>query len=112
MTTSVFLQDNNLEGFYLVWLDTFINKSKEIFDAQEQIQLIINHIKTFENIKDCEEYFYNISSNDRICFIVSDDLGQQIIPNIHHYRQIFSIYFYCLNKNMNEEWTKTFPKVI
>lgn len=112
MATSVFLQNNNLEVFYLVWLDTFINKSKENLDSQQQIQSIINDIRIFENIEDCEKYFHEISKDDRICFIVNGRLGQEIVPRIHHYQQIFSMYVYCMDKKTNEEWAKNFPKVI
>jgi hypothetical protein len=112
MATIPTIEDNDLETIYLIWLDASINKSKENLDAQQHIQSIINHLKIFENIQDCEEYIHKTSKDDRIFFIVNGQLGKEIVPRIHHYRQIFSIYVYCMNKKLNEEWAKNFAKVI
>lgn len=111
MATIPPLEDNNLETIYLIWLDASVNKSQENLAAQQRIRSIINHLKTFETIETCEQYLHQISKDDRICFIVSGRLGQEIIPRIHHYRQIFSIYVYCMDKTINEEWAKQFSKV-
>jgi hypothetical protein len=112
MATVPIIEGNNLETTYLIWLDTSVNKSKENLDAQQQIRTIINHLKTFENVQDCEQHLHQISKDDRIFLIVNGRLGQEIVPRIHHYRQIFSIYVYCMDKNLNEEWAKHFFKVI
>lgn len=105
------LQGNNLETTHLVWLDASINNSKENLDFQQQIRLIINHIQTFQNPRDCEEYIARCPKDDRIFLIVSGQLGREIVPRIHGYRQVFSIYVYCMNKAKNEEWARNFPKV-
>ncbi|CAF1216028.1 unnamed protein product [Rotaria sp. Silwood1] len=111
MATIPTLQENNLESIYLIWLDAVVDQSQENIDAQQQIRSIINHLKTFQNIQDCEKYINQISKDDRILLIVSGQLGQEIVPRIHYNRQIFSIYVYCMNKVKNEEWAKHFPKI-
>ncbi|CAF4712994.1 unnamed protein product, partial [Rotaria sp. Silwood2] len=111
MATIQGLQDNNLETVYLIWLDAVVNQLQENIDAQQQIRSIINHLKTFQNVQDCEKYINQTSKDDRILLIVSGQLGQEIVPRIHHNRQIFSIYVYCMNKAKNEEWAKHFQKV-
>jgi len=112
MATVPTIEGNNLETMYLIWLDASVNKSKENLDAQQQIRTIINHLKTFENVQDCEQYLHQTSKDDRIFLIVSGRLGQEIVPRIHHYRQICLIYVYCMDKKINEEWAKHFFKVI
>ncbi|CAF1168611.1 unnamed protein product [Rotaria sordida] len=112
MATIPIIQENNLESVYMIWLDAEVNQLQHNIDAQQQIQSIINHLKIFQNIQDCEKYINQISKDDRILLIVSGQLGQEIVPRIHHYRQIFSIYVYCMNKAKNEEWAKHFHKVI
>jgi len=104
-------EETNLENVYVIWLDASINSSKENFDIQKQIRSTINHVKTFANVNDCERYLQQISQDDRIFLIVSGRFGQEIVPKIQHYRQIISIYVYCMDRKINELWAKNFPKV-
>jgi hypothetical protein len=76
------------------------------------LQSIIHHFKTFQNVQDCELFIQQKSNDDRIYFIVSGRLGQEIVPRIHHLRQVFSIYVYCQDIRKNEEWACKFNKVI
>lgn len=112
MAAQINLQENNLEGTYVIWLDSSVDILEENRIAQQQIRSITGHLKLFENIQDCERYLNQASINDRILLIVSGRLGKEIVPRIHHYRQIFSIYVYCGDKTQHEEWAKHFQKVI
>jgi plasmid stabilization system protein ParE len=105
-------QDNNLETFGLLWLDAQVNTSKENQQAQKELRQIINHLKIFDDLDQCQQYILSLSSQDRLILIVSGRLGQQIVPQIHHLRQLSSIYVYCFDKTTNEKWTKHFIKVI
>ena len=104
-------EDNNLETYYLIWLDGYVNKSPENIIAQNQLRTLINHLKTFEDGKTCEEYIRSLSETDRIVFIVSGASGKEIIPQVHQLRQILSIYIYCLNKKKYEQLANEFIKV-
>ena len=112
MATVSDTEDTNLETFYLIWLDALVNKSQENLNAQQQFRSIINLLKTFENVQDFEKCIDQSSKDDRICLIFSGRLGEEIVPRIHQYRQIVSIYIYCRNKKRNDEWAKHFSKVI
>jgi uncharacterized protein (DUF4213/DUF364 family) len=103
--------DNNLETFSAVWLDASVNTTEENIQAQEQLRAVINHVKTFEDDKNCEDYIRTISENDRIVLIASGQLGKEIVPRIQQLRQIFSIYIFCLNIKANEKWSKEYIKV-
>jgi len=104
--------ENNLETFSLLWLDAQVDTSEENRQAQKQLRNIINHLKIFDNENDCQQYILSISPQDRVVFIVSGRLGQIIVPQVHHLRQIISIYIYCRNKQANELWSKNFTKVL
>jgi len=104
-------EDTNLETFSLIWLDATVNSSEENRLSQEKLRTSINHLKTFEDDKLCEDYIRNLSENDRIVLISSGRLGKIIVPQIHHLRQVFSIYIYCRYKEANEEWANKFIKV-
>ena len=101
----------NLESFALLWLDAHVNIEKENRHAQKQLRKIINHLKTFDDEVQCEQYISTISSQDRVVLIVSGRLGQSIVPRIHHLRHIISIYVYCRDKTTHEQWAKNFKKV-
>jgi plasmid stabilization system protein ParE len=103
--------DDNLETFGLLWLDANVDTSEENRQAQKQLRHIINHLKIFDNQNLCQQYILSVSSQNRLILIVSGRLGQEIVPHIHHLRQISSIYVYCRDKETNEKWAKHFPKV-
>jgi hypothetical protein len=110
-TTSSTLNHSNLETFSLVWVDSSINNSQENLDTQKQLRTIINHLRTFEDSTSCEKYIQSVSIHDRIIIIVSGLSGQQLVPRIHRLPQVCSIYVYCMNRKINEQWTKKFAKV-
>ena len=109
--TTITQDDNNLTNIPLLWLDSLVNTSQENLDGQKLIRSSIDHLKTFENANKCEEYIRAISSDERIFLIVSGRLGREIIPRVHQYRQVASIYVYCLDKSTNEQWAKQYKKV-
>jgi hypothetical protein len=110
-TASLTQQTQNLETYSLIWLDAAVNSSQENVDAQQQLRTSINHLRIFEDDNQCEEYIRSVPEEDRIIMIVSGRLGQHIVPRIHHLRQVFSIYVYCMNNEKNEKWAGKFDKV-
>jgi hypothetical protein len=100
----------SLEIFSLVWLDASIDKSQDNLDAQQKLRSVTNHIKTFEDVDVCKQYIHRFT-DDQIIFIVSGQLGREIIPHIHDLPQVFVIYIYCLNTAQHEKWASGFPKV-
>ncbi|CAF3222455.1 unnamed protein product [Rotaria socialis] len=109
--TYTFVNNNDLETVCLVWLDASVNISSENIATQKELRSIIHHFKTFSNAPDCKQYIQQKSQYDRVFLIASGRLGQEIVPHIHHYRQVFNIYVYCHDKEKNEEWARKFIKV-
>jgi hypothetical protein len=101
-------KSEDLEMFYLIWLDS--NSSGER-DTEQKLRSIINQLKKFTNVKQCEEYIKQTSDQDRLILIVSGSLGREIVPLIHDIRQVISIYVYCMNKQLNEGWSSKYSKV-
>ncbi len=100
-----------VETSALIWLDAHVNSSEENKQAQEELCSIIRCFKTFENRNQCQEYIRSISPHNRIVLIVSGQFGREIVPKIHQFQQLSSIYVYCMNKEANEQWAKDFSKV-
>ncbi|CAF1013513.1 unnamed protein product [Rotaria sordida] len=105
------LKYNNLETYSIIWLDRLVNDVKEYIDAQQRLRVSINYIRTFKNSDDCEQFIQSVSEQDRIIFIVNNQLGQELIPRIHQLRQIFSIYIYNHDNKRGGQWTKEFKKI-
>ena len=105
------MKSNNRESLFLIWLDGSVNRSKTILDVQEQLRTAGNFLKIFENSDECEDYIQSFSKDDRIIFVVNSCLAREIVPRIHDFPQISSIYIYCMNKMRNKQWINKFIKV-
>jgi hypothetical protein len=105
------ITEENLETFLLYWLDADVNKSDHNKTVQHELRSIINHLKLFDDQSQCQQAIQSLSTQDRIILIVSGRLGRQIVPQIHQLRQLSSIYVYCSDKALNEEWARQFTKV-
>ncbi|CAF1595707.1 unnamed protein product [Rotaria magnacalcarata] len=103
-------EDMRLEIFYLIWLDANAN-GKETRDTEQKLRSIINNLKKFQDVKQCQKYIEERSKNDRLVMIVSGQFGREIVPSIHKLRQVISIYVYCFDKVRNKQWSDKFAKV-
>jgi hypothetical protein len=105
------LEDENFETTTLIWLDSKSIRSEERRNSQKKFRSAINHTKIFDNIQECKKYINNLSKDDRAVFITSGKLGKDFVPCIHQFRQIRSIYIFCMDEKKNERWTKEYIKV-
>ena len=101
----------NLETYSILWVDPFVNDAKEYVDAQQRLRTAINYIRTFKTTFNCEDYIQSIPDQDRIILIINSQLGEELVPKIHQYRQIFAIYIYTTDEKRNTQWSKEFTKV-
>ncbi|CAF2209843.1 unnamed protein product [Rotaria magnacalcarata] len=106
------LNANNqtLEIFSLIWLDAN-TVAKDIQAAEQKLRSVINQLKKFQDVAQCQKYIEERSNNERLLVIVSGRLGREIVPIIHKLRPVISIYVYCMDKKSNEEWASKFSKV-
>ena len=100
--------DNHLETFSLIWLDVNPNENG---DTEEKLRSVINYLKNFQNINQCQQFIEQTTQRDRLILVVSGQMGQEIVPLIHHFRQVISIYVYCMDKKKHEEWALKYRKV-
>lgn len=105
------IDDQQLEIFCIIWLDDNTQASDNR-DTEQHLRSIINRLKRFKNVEQCEKYIKERSSEDRLILIVSGRLGRKIVPIIYTFRQIISIYIYCMDEASNREWSKKYVKVI
>ncbi|CAF1314885.1 unnamed protein product [Adineta steineri] len=99
-----------LEIFCLLWLDAS-STTKEGRDTEPKLRSIINHLKKFHDPAQCQKYIHERSTKERVVMIVSGRFGREIVPSIHHLRQVISIYVYCMDKEGNEKWARNYKKI-
>ncbi|CAF3754058.1 unnamed protein product [Rotaria socialis] len=104
------VNDNHLEIFSLLWLDTN-NNMKDRQDTEVKLRSIINHFKKFQDAKECQQYIEQRSKQDRLVLVVSNKLSQEMVSSIHKLRQVLSIYVYCEEGKTDEQWCSKFSKV-
>lgn len=100
-------KSQNLEDFTIVWLDK--NADPVQFD-KTRLRELINYCQIFCNMEDCLAYIH-AASLEKIFFIVSGSLGQEIVPIVHDLSQVTFMYIFCADPMKHIEWTKTFNKI-
>ena len=100
-----------VQNVLLVWLDVNITSSNE--DSQnilQQLRSIVNDINLFTDPNDCVDFLSDVQM-EKVFIIISDSLGQHLVPFIHPMTQIDAIYIFCGDKRRHEEWTKSWSKI-
>jgi hypothetical protein len=112
MTSEVKKQKtDDIQTTSLVWLDDTAETSEENVSAQQHLRIFDTNLKIFKNDNECEQYLQSQSSHNHIVFIVIGKLGQNIVSRVHDFPQIVSIYVFCWNKSLHEEWANKYSKV-
>jgi hypothetical protein len=102
----------NLEIFSLIWLDYLsTNDTNENIDIRQQLRSIINYLKIFEDINDCEEYIRSLSKDNRIVLLINEKFALEMTTRIHELRQVISIYIYSTDNDKDYEWSQQYKKV-
>ncbi|CAF0991751.1 unnamed protein product [Adineta steineri] len=104
-------EDNHLETFTLIWLETNINCDQKHEDIEEMLRSTINHIKKFDDLDKCKKYIEEASKDDKLVLLISGQLGQQLVPLIHQLQHISAIYIYSEDKENDKIWARNFPKL-
>lgn len=110
MATNQVVDDNDLEISTLIWLDGSIYET-ENQQVQEVLRPLSNNFEAFDNVHDCELYIQSSSIHDRLVLIVSGRFGREIVPRICQFKQISSIYIYCMDRKGNIGWAQYFSKI-
>ena len=102
--------DSNLESFACLWLDENVNSIKSNRETQQELRQVINHLRTFVDSVECEEYIRRIN-REKVIVIASSSLSRQIVPRIHGLPQFSAFYIYSKDKNIDEQWVDKYHKV-
>ncbi len=95
----------NLESYYLFWLDSTV-RSPEFIETHDELRSIINHVKIFESNLECQIEFEQIT-NGKIFLIVNCVQSLSLLPIVHDHKQLHSIYVYHNGDSIDMEQTTT-----
>ena len=95
-----------MENYLLVYLD----KSSEDRGLEKRFRALVNYVKLFDDPDDCLALINSIS-NEKVIFIVTDELGDPVVSRIQDLQQVFKIYILCDNDEQAENWATSQPKI-
>ena len=101
-----------LQSVLLVWLDNTVTdeNNADYRKTVKELKRMVNNINMFTGGEECIQFIQTIS-DDKICMIISDSLGQDIVQRVHHMPQINSIFIFCHSRTYVDEWTKNWSKI-
>jgi hypothetical protein len=105
-------EEDNICVDGIIWIDANVDADEENRRAHQELQGLLEDIEifVFQRSLDCEEYVRQHSEKSFL-IIVSRQLAQELIENIHNLENIKSIYIYCRSQNWKEVWMQNFNKV-
>ena len=97
-----------VENILLVFLDDHTNEKRS--ENHTQIRQFINSIEIFTNPDECVDFVTDIKHN-KVFLIVSIVLGKYIVPVLHEFSQICSIYLLYSDESQDDKWSSQYTKV-
>ncbi|CAF0870620.1 unnamed protein product [Adineta steineri] len=105
------LNIQRMQNVLLIWLDNSINENDaDCSNIIKQLKRVVNDVNTFTDGEQCVDFIQTIANN-KVCMIVSDELGQHIVPHVHHMSQVDTISIFCNNQEWHKQWIKEWPKI-
>src|SRR5215510_2284213 len=81
-----------VQNVLLIWLDANINEnSSDCQNTITHLRRAVNTINTFTDAEECIDFLGDIG-DEKACMIISDFLGQQIVPLVHNMPQVDCIF--------------------
>ncbi|CAF0975970.1 unnamed protein product [Adineta steineri] len=100
-----------MQNVLLIWLDGNIDETND--DCQNTIKRLrcaVEDIKTYTNGDQCLEFIETVVDK-KVCMIMPGYLGHRIVLRLHNMSQLDSIFIFCGNKTLHEQWAKDWPKI-
>ena len=96
-----------METFVLVWLAT----NAEMVTGITKLLRFGNYLRIFDDPDACIDYVTD-RRQEKVFLVVSNSVGEQIVPLIYRIHEIYSIYVYCSNEVEHTVlWAQLYRKV-
>ncbi|CAF3676227.1 unnamed protein product [Rotaria sp. Silwood1] len=105
-----YCENKIVQNIILIWLDANISKSGKDFQYTfSQLNKIFNSITLLTDLEACRQ-FIETKRDEQIFLIVSGRFGKTLVPLVHKYVRLDSIYVFCRIPE-NHNWTKQWDKI-
>jgi tetratricopeptide (TPR) repeat protein len=100
------------ENIVIIWADVNMDLSEKIYhDSMTKLQRITTSIYTCTNSEQCTNYLDSVVEK-KVFLIVSDDLGEDIVPLVHDKPQLDSIYIFSHVKRQRLPWANKWSEKV
>jgi tetratricopeptide (TPR) repeat protein len=96
------------ENFIIFWLDSKVTNSTE--ETISKLRTIVKTVKIFTDIDQCIKSLIDIK-NEKVFLVISNSIGQEIVPIVQQFTQLDSIYVLCNRKLIDDRWAKSYIKI-
>ncbi|CAF0759928.1 unnamed protein product [Adineta steineri] len=104
-------QVDNVENCVLVWLHQSTDgKAKISQESKTQLQQVVNSVKIFVDPTECQAFMSKVK-DEKILVILSGEVEENFVSNIHDEKQLEFIYIYNPNKVKEEPWFTEYPEI-
>ncbi|CAF4019752.1 unnamed protein product [Adineta steineri] len=109
--TALSARQHMAQNYLLVWVDESIDEtSKNYENTLTQLRAAVNDVTMYTQPDECIKFLGKL--NDEKAFvIISDSLGQHLVPEIHDMPKLDAIYIFCDNISYQQQWIKNWKKI-
>jgi tetratricopeptide (TPR) repeat protein len=102
----------SIETFHVIWLITNVNDEMTLIkeNAIMKLRLSVNYSQVFNDRDACIDYITEFRTK-KFFLILSNHVGEQMVPLINQIDQIDSIYIYFSDEIQSITWTKFYKKI-
>lgn len=101
----------SVQNYLVVWCDSNINEDESNFrNSITKLREVSNTVHTFTRTDQCIDFINEVKTR-KIFLISSGALSRTLIPIVHEFSQIKTIYIFCENQQQHEQWAKQWFKV-
>ena len=102
--------NENLESCSIIWFTSSGNQhADETTKRKTRLRSITNYSKIFEQIETCVNYI-SAAENDKIFFVLSGSLEEEIILRIYDLHQVVFFYIYSIDVEHHYHWSEKYLK--
>ena len=91
-------ENDQFDDLTLIWLDAQIDSSSDCLHTKQRLRLIVNVLKTFNDVDQCLKCIRSMDDDEYLCLIVSGTLSSNIIPFVIDLSQIACVAIYCFEE--------------
>ena len=100
-----------IQNVLLIWLDNKIDEtSSDYRNIITDLRHIVNAVNIFVDGDECIHFLESIA-DEKASMIISGSIARKVIPRVHDWIQVDSIFISCENRKYHKGWINDWPKI-